>query len=127
MNLFPAVAVAIFSAFAALLLKKNTPEIALLVSLSGAVAVAVIVMDIISQLVSGIGVAFLSEEKYLTIPVKALGITLLSSVSSKLCEDAGEKAMAFTVSLAGRTAVMLAALPLFSELTELLMRILKLE
>ena len=127
MSLFSAMAVAAFSAFAALLLKKNSPEIALLVSLSGAVAAAVIVMDGISQLLSGFGVVFLVEEKYLTIPIKALGVTLISTVSSKLCEDAGEKAMAFTVTLAGKTAVLITAIPLFSELTELLTRILKLK
>lgn len=126
MNLFSAIAVAAFSAFAALLLKKHSPEIALLVSLSGAITAAVIVMEGVSQLLSGLGVVFLAEEKYLTIPIKALGVTLISTVSSKLCEDAGEKAMAFTVTLAGKTAVLITAIPLFYELTELLTRILKL-
>lgn len=127
MNIFPAVAVAVFSVFMALLLKKRTPEIALLISLSGAVIAALSAVEGLSRIVSDIGSTFTADEKYLIIPLKSLGITLISSVASKLCEDAGEKAVAFTVLLAGKTAVLLTAMPLFYELIELLARILKIE
>lgn len=127
MNIFAIIAFAVLSVLAAVLLRKNLPEVALLISLAAAITIVLMTADAFSEMISNIGSIFLAEERYLTIPVKALGITLITTLTSKLCEDAGEKAIAFTVSLTGKIGVLLTAIPLFSELAELLMRILKLE
>lgn len=51
---------------------------------------------------------------------KAVAITLLTQGVRDLCTESGQPALAGRVELAGRAAVLLAALPLFAKLTETL-------
>lgn len=51
---------------------------------------------------------------------KAVAITLLAQSVRDLCVESGQPALAGRVELAGKAAVLLAALPLFRQLAELL-------
>jgi len=51
--------------------------------------------------------------------LKALGIAYVTDFTSAVCMDAGEKAVAGKVELAGKIAVFFAALPVFQSLLEL--------
>ncbi len=48
--------------------------------------------------------------------LRAVGITIVGQVVSRLCKDAGESALAYTVELAARVAVLLASLPAVGEI-----------
>lgn len=55
------------------------------------------------------------------LPVlKAVGIVLLAQIARDVCKDAGQNALAGQVELAARVLVMVAALPLFQQLLELI-------
>ena len=47
--------------------------------------------------------------------LRAIGITVVGQVVSRLCKDAGESALSYTVDLAARGAVLAAALPAVGE------------
>ncbi len=51
---------------------------------------------------------------------KAVAITLMAQCIRDLCVEAGQPALAGRVELAGKAAVLLAALPLFTKLTDIL-------
>ena len=57
--------------------------------------------------------------EYAVILFKALGICWLAQFAADSCRDAGESALASKVELAGKTAVLLTTLPLFSAVAEL--------
>lgn len=71
-------------------------------------------LDFISTL-SSVGAA-----ENLECVAKAVAITLLAQSVRDLCTEAGQPALAGRVELAGKAAVLLAALPMFTELTNIL-------
>lgn len=52
--------------------------------------------------------------------LRAVGITVVGQVVARLCKDAGESALAYTVELAARVAVLAAALPALGRLLKYL-------
>lgn len=59
-------------------------------------------------------------KEYFPIILKALGIAYITEFTSAICSDAGEKAIASKIELAGKIAIFFVALPLFTSLLELL-------
>lgn len=57
---------------------------------------------------------------YFPIIIKALGIAYVTEFTSELCLDAGEKSIAGKVELAGKVAIFITALPVFTSLLDLL-------
>ena len=51
------------------------------------------------------------EGEAVGLMLRAVGITVVGQVVARLCKDAGESALAYTVELAARAAVLAAALP----------------
>ncbi len=114
-------ACAVFIAAFASLLKKQNREYALLLAVC---AVVLILLDTLGQLepyltrieeLSGI-----QGGEYLSVMLKAAGITVSGQIASSLCKDAGENSIAYGVEIASKTAVLLAAFPVISKIFELL-------
>ena len=53
--------------------------------------------------------------------LKVLGISLITGAAGAVCTDAGEKAAAFLLNLAGTVCAFAAALPLMGEVVEMLL------
>lgn len=71
----------------------------------------------INRLMSGTNI----NTEYISILIKSLGICFIVQLASDACRDAGESAIASKVELAGKFAVLLVALPLFSQVAELVL------
>ena len=56
----------------------------------------------------------------LQVLAKACGIALTAQLARDMCKDAGQSALAGQVELAGRVLILLAAMPLFGQLLELI-------
>ena len=57
--------------------------------------------------------------KYLPILIKALGIALCVQITSEICSDAGENAIAERVNLFGKAQILILSLPLIKNLLDL--------
>ena len=57
--------------------------------------------------------------------IKAVAIALMAQSVQDLCMEAGQTALAGRVELAGKVAVLLAAMPLFTVLTDTLLALLR--
>lgn len=57
---------------------------------------------------------------YYPVILKTLAIAYLTEFTAALCQDAGEKSIAGKVELAGKLAVFFAAIPVFTDLMDLL-------
>lgn len=116
-------ALCLVGAVLAALLKKNSPELALLLALAACAAVLL-------ALVRGVETvtAFVREvmqwggvESALFEPLfKTVAIALISRTGADLCRDAGEGAMASLVETAGAFGAVVVSLPLFGAVWELL-------
>ena len=116
-------ALCLVGAVLAALLKKSSPELALLLALAACAAVLL-------ALVRGVATvtAFVREvmqwggvESALFAPLfKTVAIALISRTGADLCRDAGEGAMASLVEMAGAFGAVVVSLPLFGAVWELL-------
>ena len=102
-------ALCLVGAVLAALLKKSSPELALLLALA---AVTAFVREVMQW--GGV-------ESALFAPLfKTVAIALISRTGADLCRDAGEGAMASLVETAGAFGAVVVSLPLFGAVWELL-------
>ena len=59
------------------------------------------------------------------IIVKSIGIAFVAGIAADVCRDAGARAMASKVELAGKVAILSLAMPMAMQLMELFERILQ--
>lgn len=116
-------AAAIVAAVCAVVVRKQTPEIALLLAAcagvlillfcSGALKSAVRLMDELAE-AGGISSAVLKPV------IKVTGIAVVTRLAADLCRDAKEGALASAVETAGSAIALLTVLPLVSAVLEML-------
>lgn len=108
----------------ALVVRRGSPEIALLLVMGITVLVSLRMLETLRQLLD-----FLTElgersgvPSELFVPLyKTAGIALVVRVGGALCRDAGEQALGTMVEMAGTVCALAAALPLLRTVMELLM------
>ena len=121
--LLRAVAIGIVGSVLGLVLKRSSPEIGLLLAL----AVALLVLGLGARVV-GVILAFADTLQSATRlsptlfgPVlQTVGIGILTRISSDVCKDAGQGAIASTVELAGTVAALYIALPLMQAVFQMI-------
>lgn len=104
-------------------LKKNTPELALLLALAAG-------LWMLAQAAAGLGaaVAMMRElagqagvsEVLLEPVVKAVALSILTKLTAEICRSAGEGGVAAFVETAGAALALLAALPLVRAVAQLM-------
>lgn len=121
-------ALCVVGALLALVLKRGTPETALLLTLGTAVVVLLSLAGTVEELMT-----FLEElaersgvSRELFIPLyKTVGIALVVKVGGSLCRDAGESALGSVVETAGAACALLVALPLLRAVLSLLLELMQ--
>ncbi len=120
-----AVCAALFST----LLKKGNGEYALLASIGACTVLFLVVLEELGPLLSQIQDIADGQElpaEIFTALLKAVGIALIGELSSRICKDAGESALAFVVDAAMKTAILAVSLPLIGVLLRYLEEIIAL-
>ena len=118
----------VVGALLALVVKRGSPETALLLTLGAAVTVLLFLAGTFEELL-----AFLEElgdrsgvPAELFVPLyKTVGIALVVKVGGSLCRDAGESALGSVVETAGAVCALLVALPLLRAVLELLLELME--
>ena len=105
----------VVGALLALVVKRGSPETALLLAVGAAVVVALALGE--RGAASGVSAD-------LFVPLyKTIGIALVVQVGGNLCRDAGESALASVVETAGTLCALLAALPLLRAVLDMLLEL----
>ena len=108
----------------AVLLKKENPQIAMLVAAATGILIFLLICAPLRNLISllretaeraGVG------EGYFGVVLKIIGIAYLTQFGAQLCADAGESAIASKIELAGKILMMTAAAPVLTGLLEMVM------
>lgn len=118
------IALGLIGTIFAVMLKKESPQMSLLVS----VAAGILIFFTVCTPLSGL-IALLQDaaEKagvgsgYFGIVLKVIGIAYLAQFGAQICADAGEGAIAAKVELAGKILIMAASAPVLTALLELVM------
>lgn len=101
----------------ALLLKKNNPSGALLVTIGAGAALLFVFMSVISPVLrffEELAEAASVSPALLGPLMKSLGIAVLTKFSSDACADANEKMLSTGIELVGSAAALYVSLPLLS-------------
>ncbi|MEG1971693.1 MAG: SpoIIIAC/SpoIIIAD family protein [Oscillospiraceae bacterium] len=129
MDIFKIFGFSICALVLVLVLKKQNAESAVILSLcAGAIVLLfsinsfIPLMDQLLELINPVGI----NNVYIVTLLKALGISLICQFVCESCRDAGENALAANVLFCGRVAVAFIGLPLFSEVMEIIKKILSL-
>lgn len=110
-----AAAIAVVGAVLSLVMKKTSPEMALVLAISLAMLVIYIAVDAMKSLTDFVetlsDTANLSPA-ILTVVLKTVGIAILTKLSADICRDAGQSSVASGLELTGAAASLYVALPL---------------
>ena len=123
MELFAIGICALCAVLFAALVQKTNKEYALLISLGTAVVLLLFLLERagpVFQQVEDLAASGPLEGEAVGLMLRAVGITVVGQVVARLCKDAGESALAYTVELAARAAVLAAALPALGQLLKYL-------
>jgi len=125
-DIFALAAVAVIAAILSLTIKRYSPEVSVAVSLGGSILIMVVVFSTLSPFLSEIDRLYRGtgmNGEYGKILLKCLGICLISQIASDTCRDANETALASKIEIAGRASVLIAALPMFSQLINIAIKL----
>lgn len=125
-QVFQVTGLCVVGALLALVLKKGSPELALLLTLAAVTAVLLALAGALGELLDffrEIGAASgLPEDIFIPL-YKTVGIALVVKAGNSLCRDAGESALAAAVETAGTVCALLVSLPLLRAVLALLMEL----
>lgn len=118
----------VVAALLAVVVRRGSPESALLLTLGATAAVLLslaesleALMDFLGQLVEESG---LSQDLFIPL-YKTIGIALVVKLGGSLCRDAGESALSSVVETAGAVCALIAALPLLRAVLALLLELMR--
>ena len=122
MNIIIIVSFGIISAVLSLVLKQYKPEYSMFISLAAGILIFISVIAAIEPIIWYI--SDLTENAglsgiYAVILLKSLAVCYLTQLACDCCKDAGENAIAGKLQIAGKVAVLLMALPVFKNITEI--------
>ena len=112
MDITTLVGIAVLSAVLCIIVRQYKPEMLIMGAVIAMLAPSV---ELISQLTGAAGL----DGGYSRTLFKALAVCYITQLGSDCCKDAGESAIAGKIELAGKAAVVVISLPVFSALAEI--------
>lgn len=120
------VAVGIITTIIAIFLKQHNKEYALLVSLAGGILIFWFIIKNSSEVFSFaenlIKLSKIPDESFKLL-LKVLGLSYITQISSDMCKDAGESAMASKLEIAGKVSILLVSIPLFEKVIKMIINV----
>lgn len=127
MDITSLVGAAVLSAVLCVIVRQYKPEMSLGISIAcgvllmgAAAAMLAPSAELISKLAGSAGL----DSGYARTLFKALAVCYITQLGADVCRDAGESAIAGKVELAGKAAVVVISLPVFSALADLVLELL---
>jgi stage III sporulation protein AD len=124
MNIAQVVAAGVLCAVLALTVKKQSPEIALIITLSASVLIFFMTLPLLAEamgIMRRVGELLDNGGRYVSLAVKVIGVAYLAELGASVCLDAGESAVAAKIELAGRVTILVLAAPVIMDLANLLL------
>ena len=116
-------ALAAVSALMAIVIKRGTTEMSLVLEIAVCAAIAAIAVSLatpIAEVITKAKVMSGLSESILTPVIKCVFIGIISKIASDMCKDGGQGAVANAVELTGAIGALYVSLPLISTLLDML-------
>ena len=121
MNIIAICFIGIITSVIALSIKRYNSEISFLIAIAGCILIFLSVLlnlNSVSETINSILSTAQISTAYISILLKALGICFLTEFACDCCIDAGQKALANNVSIAGKIMVIVTAIPLYKDVLD---------
>jgi len=123
MTIIQVVAVGLLSAVLALTVKKQSPEIALMITITASALIFFMVIPLLAGavgIIQNFGSQLDGRVPYVTLILQILGIAYVAELGAQVCTDAGESAIASKIELAGKVLIMAAAAPILLDVLHMI-------
>ena len=115
MGIFQVVATGVLSAVLAITIKKQCPEIALIITIAASVLIFLMILPMLAQAVgvlTNVGAMLDGGMQYVSLALRVIGVAYMAELGASVCADAGETAIAAKIDLGGRVIIMVLAMPI---------------
>lgn len=127
MAIFKIIGIGIITVFSYVIIKQFKPEFAIIVGLAGSIILlmsisdtVISVIDSFSNLAQKTGVS----PDLFSLILKIIGVGYLTEFASNLCNDSGCSSIADKILLAGKVIIMIIALPIITNLVDIIVGLL---
>ena len=123
MNIIAFIGAGIIGAVLSVVLKQYRPEFSIYISLTAGMLMLGALIIIIAPIIESVlQLGELSEGgfQYSELLLKCLAICYITQLASDSCKDAGESSIATKIDFAGKCAILLLSMPLFTELVNII-------
>jgi len=114
MGIFQVVATGVLCAVLAITIKKQSPEIALLITIVSSVLIFLMVLPMLTQAIgvlTNVGALLDGGFEYVSLALRVIGVAYMAELGASVCADAGEAAIAAKIDLGARVIIMVMAMP----------------
>ncbi|MCL2171225.1 MAG: stage III sporulation protein AD [Defluviitaleaceae bacterium] len=121
MDIFQIAAIGIIGAVLAVMIKREAPIFAIMISLAVTVLIFLLLLPQLAaviSLINGIGIHLGSGREHILAVIKIIGIAYVAEFASQLCADCGENSIASKIDLAGKVLIMVIGAPIVIGLLE---------
>lgn len=121
MNILAVSVIGILTSVIVLALRRHNAEISFIAAIAGSALIFISVLVNFTSLYDTLKDILAAADiniNYISILLKALGICFLTEFACDMCIDAGQRALAGNISLAGRILIVITAVPLYKEILD---------
>ena len=127
MGIFQIVAIGILSAVLAITVKKQSPEMAILITICAGVLIFMMILPMLAEAIgvlTNIGGMLDGGMRYVALALRVIGVAYVAELGSSVCLDAGESAIAAKIDLAGRVIILVLATPIIVDIVSIVIGLL---
>lgn len=118
MSIFSICLIGVLTAVISLAIKRYNSEISFLLAIAGSVMIFLSILlnlNSVYETLKNILATANINVTYISILLKVMGVCFLTEFAYDCCIDAGQKALAGNISLAGKIIVLVTAIPLYQD------------
>lgn len=122
MDMIRIVALGLLATFMAVEMKSHKPVYGIIIAVTTAIFLLFLSLDKIETLLGGLGQLFekAGESTYISLLIKALGISYLCEISAGICQDAGVSSLASQIKIFAKVYIIILGLPILLAFVDVL-------
>ena len=121
------VIIGIITAILAITVKKQSPDMAVIISIAGSVLIFVTMLPMLSgviNILSSIENQISIDTAYVITVLKVIGVAYIAEFGAQICSDAGETSLASKIELSGKVIIMVLSAPIIISMLDMILAIL---
>ncbi|BCV25129.1 stage III sporulation protein AD [Gelria sp. Kuro-4] len=127
MEIISLIGIAIIATLLALLIRRDRPELALLLALTAAALIFLFAVTRLAGVISvleGLAQRTGINRQYFSLLLKIIAIAYIAEFGAQVCRDAGQEAVAGAVEVAGKILVLVLSVPILIAVFDLTLKLL---